>query len=259
MNQKQNERETRRREEDAALNRGLAWIGVGIVLELLLLLVRRYYLNVYTTAESVNIALAFHSGLKVCRVIGLAGAVVCIVWAWLSWNKGSRSAFPGSLCVLCAVLAFISHVTMVFRDSGVRMLLMLVPACAGLALAFYLYQREFFWSGVFTGMGVVALWMIRHRGPGTVNVYLAVLYAVLGCALIVLIANRQGKTLKVGTLELRLLPRGAAWQPIGITVIANALAVLAALMSNITVAYYLIYVLAAWLFGLLVYYTVKML
>ena len=37
-----NEKEERRRQEDMALNRGLLWVAGAIVLELLLMFVKRY-------------------------------------------------------------------------------------------------------------------------------------------------------------------------------------------------------------------------
>ena len=40
-----NQREARRRQEDKAFNRGLLWVGGAIVLELLMLLVNRYYIH----------------------------------------------------------------------------------------------------------------------------------------------------------------------------------------------------------------------
>ena len=40
-----NQREERRRQEDIALNRGLLWVGAAILMELLLMLVNKYYIN----------------------------------------------------------------------------------------------------------------------------------------------------------------------------------------------------------------------
>ena len=43
-----NQREERRRQEDIALNRGLLWVGAAILMELLLMLVNKYYINYYS-------------------------------------------------------------------------------------------------------------------------------------------------------------------------------------------------------------------
>ena len=62
-----NEREARRRQEDRDLNRALIWVGAAIVLEFLLVLVNRYYINYLTTSESIHLALAINAGLTVLQ------------------------------------------------------------------------------------------------------------------------------------------------------------------------------------------------
>ena len=78
-----NEREARRRQEDRDLNRALIWVGAAIVLEFLLVLVNRYYINYRTTSESINLALAINAGLTVLQWVSLVAVVACVVWAVL--------------------------------------------------------------------------------------------------------------------------------------------------------------------------------
>ena len=66
MDKKQ--REERRRQEDIALQRGLLWVAGAIVLEALLVLVNRYYINYRTVEAEVNIALALSSTLRFLRI-----------------------------------------------------------------------------------------------------------------------------------------------------------------------------------------------
>ena len=40
-----NEREAQRRQEDRDLNRALIWVGAAVVLEFLLSLINKYYIN----------------------------------------------------------------------------------------------------------------------------------------------------------------------------------------------------------------------
>ena len=61
-----NEREARRRQEDRALNKALIWVGVSIILEFLLVLVNRYYINFNSSVESINRAVAIQAAL-ICR------------------------------------------------------------------------------------------------------------------------------------------------------------------------------------------------
>ena len=69
MDKKQ--REARRHQEDMALNRGLLWVGAAIILEFLLLLINRYYINFRVDEASVNLATTLHTLLKVVRIGGL--------------------------------------------------------------------------------------------------------------------------------------------------------------------------------------------
>ena len=139
-----NEREARRRQEDRDLNRALIWVGAAIVLEFLLVLVNRYYINYRTTSESINLALAINAGLTVLQWVSLAAVVACVVWAVLRLNKGEKAGLQLTLIAGAGILLICSVVILHFQDAGVRMLFWLVPAWAALALVYYLYQREFF-------------------------------------------------------------------------------------------------------------------
>ena len=256
-----NQREERRRQEDIALNRGLIWVGAAIVLELLLLLVNKYYIQFYTTQESIYLATIIGNVLKGVRIISLIGVVLCAVWIWLNVKKRTKLAPPVIMLIGCTALLFCTHVTLSFNDSGVQMLFILVPAWAALALAYYLYQREFFLSAAFTGMGVVALWLIRHQSGHQLTLYvflvLMALVLVLGAVLISQVRKAQGAW-KLSERTIQVFPKDANYALMLVTAVANVAALILGLVLGGTIAYYLIYVLVAWLFGLLVYYTVKM-
>ena len=83
-----NQREARRRQEDKAFNRGLLWVVGAAVLELLLLLVNRYYINFYVSeAETATL---IHDILMSLRADGLLVCVVCLIWGVLRSRKGKR-------------------------------------------------------------------------------------------------------------------------------------------------------------------------
>lgn len=256
-----NQREERRRQEDIALNRGLIWVGAAIVLELLLLLVNKYYINIYTTPESIKLAYAIGNTMKGLRIVALIAAVAGAVWTGMSLKKGEKLGRPVVIFIAGAALFFCAHIALAFNAAGIRMLLLLVPAWAALALVYYLYQREFFCSAFFTAMGMAAMWLIRHKGENlvTVYVYLAVLAVVLVLGAVVLIRARGNNgELTVGGRTVSLLTGAAGFVPVAATIAINVAAVVLGFLLGGTVAYYLIYALVAWLFGLLVYYTVKM-
>lgn len=255
MDKKQ--KEVQRRQEDAALNRALVWVGAAIVLELLLLLVNKYYVNVSMTEASANLAIAIRTGLKAVRIISLAGFAACGVWTWLSGKKQNKSMVPAVCLMGCAALCFCAHIALVYGGSGLRMLFLLVPAWAALALVYYLYQREFFICAAVAGMAVVALWLIRYRGMSalTLYLYLAVMAVVLAvCVMFVLKARKvQGDE-----AEKQLLPEETNYAVIFTAIVVSVAVVALGLVLGSTLAYYLVYGLVACLFGLLVYYTVKM-
>ena len=159
-----NQREERRRQEDIALNRGLLWVGAAILMELLLMLVNKYYINYYSTVESINMVYAFDAGLKAVRIVALIALAASAVWCFLRFSREGRTGtMPLVLVAAFSAVTAIAHITICFKDAGVRMLFLLVPAWAALALVYYLYQREFFYSAFYTGLGTMLLWMLRHK------------------------------------------------------------------------------------------------
>ncbi len=259
MNKNRNDEQ--RHQEDIALSRGLVWVGVAVVLELLLLLVNKYYINIYTTAESIAAAYAVLNVLKVVRIAGLAAAAVCGVWAAMKFKKNEDSRIPVMLALISAILVFCCHVIMNFQGAGVHMLYMLVPALAALALVYYLYQKDFFCCAALSGMGVVALWLIRHGVNNAFTVYgfliLMGVVLVLGAVILGGVRQTDGE-LAVAGRKVRVLPDDANYLVLLATAVVNIAVVAAAMLMGGTIAYYLLYVMIAYLFGLLVYYTVKM-
>lgn len=256
-----NQKDEQRLQEDIALSRGLVWVGIAIVLELLLLLVNKYYVNVYTTVESVEMALMVLNILEAVRVIGVGAAAAFGIWGILKFKKGKECQIPVMLMLISGILVFSSHVIMNFQGTGVHMLYMLIPALAALALVYYLYQKDFFYSAALCGMGVVALWLIRHGANTayTVYAYLAAMGLVLVAGAVILGGVRQtdGALTLMGQ-KIRILPEDANYLILLVTAVVNIAVVAAAMLMGGILAYYLLYVMIAYLFGLLVYYTVKM-
>lgn len=252
-----NEREARRRQEDRDLNRALIWVGAAIILEFLLVLVNKYYINFRTTAESINLALAINAALQGLRWISLAAVVMCVVWAFLRMNKGEKAALPLVLTAAFGALLICSQVILGFRDAGVRMLFWLVPAWAALALVYYLYQREFFLAALVSGLGVLGLWFVRHAGavsPYTIGAIVAILL-VAGAML--WMKGHQGR-LVVKEGVKRVLPPEAGYALMFVSCAVSLVAIAAAIAVGGALSYYLLFAMVAWLFALLVYYTVKM-
>ena len=100
MDKKQ--REARRHQEDVALTRALLWIAAAVVLEGLLVLVNRFYINYYL--DEIEIVVVLQSVLKGIRIGGLVLAAGALVWAVLrarlSATPAARSWAAPSACPL---------------------------------------------------------------------------------------------------------------------------------------------------------------
>jgi hypothetical protein len=140
------------------------------------------------------------------------------------------------------------------------MILGIVPGLGVLMLVFYLYQKEFFACAIAGGLGILGLWVFRTIGGGT-KYYL---YLVLA---LVVIAGGLALMLKLkktdGVMEIRgkkaaVLQPGAAYITYFITAAITAVLLIAPLALGAAVAYYAIWVMAAWLFILAVYFTSKL-
>lgn len=252
-----NEREARRHQEDRALNKALIWVGVAIVLEFLLVLVNRYYINYNTSTESINRVLAIQAALVGLRWVSLVALVVCVVWMLVQLSKNGNAVLPGVLAIAAGGLLLCSHVILNFRDTGLRMMFWMVPAWAALALVYYLYQREFFFSALISGLGLLGLWFVRHASPLGLYTILVVVVLVLLTLGLFLLKKKDG-LFQLGKGKARLLPAEANYSLIFLSFVVSLVVIALAAFLGGSMAYYLLYAMVAWLFALLVYYTVKM-
>lgn len=253
MDKKQ--REARRHQEDIALNRALLWVGGAIILEVLLLLVNRYYINFRVTEWAVASALS--TGLRVFRIAGAVAAVACLILAVVRFRKGGKSGLPTVLALAFGAVAVCSHVAFSFQQSGMRMLFLLVPAWAGLALVYYLYHRDFFLSAVAVGLSILGLWFIRYGASALPETVIALAGIVLVGVAALWLKKHDGLVHRTDGSSVRVLSKNAAYPIILVSCLASLAAVVVGLLASST-AYYLIFVMVAWLFALLVYYTVKL-
>lgn len=251
-----NKKEARRRQEDAALNRALLWVAGAIVLECLLLLVNRYY--IYYRAVEVDIAIAIRGALKAVQIGGAAAGLLCLVWAVLRFRKGQPVRLPVVLWLACWALAICGRVALAYQQAGLQMLFLLVPAWAGLALVYYLYHREFFLGAAAGGMAALGLWFVRYGGGLGLEVILVLAGIILVAAAALWLKKNDGLLHWGGGEAVRVMSKKTSYPMILASCAVGLIAVLAAVALGPNAAYYLIFVMAAWLFALLVYYTVKM-
>lgn len=256
-------RADRKKQEDIALTRALLWFAAAMVVEFLLLLVNKYYINFTADSASIRLALAMGTVLKVTTALGLLGAVACGVWSWKRMKKDGELPF---LCVvLTAVLLAVgvcSGLIVLFYRPAVQLLYIMVPAGAVLALVYYLYQKEFFFSACGVGVGLLGLWLVR-KNIGThdllVNLYAVVAVLVLlAIILLTLKLKKSAGVLNIKDKQYAVLPKRSNFLLVVLSCVVSLATLLAGLFLGGTAAFYLLFVLVAWLFVLLVYYTVKM-
>lgn len=251
-----NQKAAMRAQEDAALNRALIWVGGAVVLEALLLFVNRYFIN-FRVSEA-DTAILMWNVLKVVRIAGAVAGVALLVWAVLRFRKGQRAEVVTGAGLACCAAALCAHVAVAFEKSGVQMLFLLVPAWAGLALVYYLYQREFFLGAAASGLSVLGLWFVRAGGGVGIEAILAL------CAVAVVLAatlylKKTGGLVPRGNGEmLRFLSKKTVYLIPMVSCAVGMAAVVLAMVMGAGVAYYLLFAMVVWLFALLVYYTVKL-
>ena len=217
-----------------------------------MVLVQRYYINY--RMDAVDLSIAIGNVLGVLRWVGAVAAVAALVWAYLQLKQKKPFGIPLVAAIAGGAVAVCAHVSVKFQGEGVSMLFWLVAAWALLALVYYIYQREFFLAACACGMSALGLWFARTGAGGRLETVL-VLVAI---AVVTAAACWLKKTDGVLPGNLRFLGQGTSYTVPLITCAASLVAVVAGMILGGTVAYYLVFVMVAWLFALFVYYTVKL-
>lgn len=249
-------RAAKKQKEDQALNRVLWWFGGAVVLEFLLLLLNRFYINF--NAEGAALARSIFRFLRGFAWVCLASAVATAAWWMLRRKKGGKTFLPGALFISSLVLAVCCFVAGIGRGMGVKFLYVCVPVMAVLALVYYLYQREFFLVAVQGGFVLFAMWMYRELiySHALVVYTVFVVLGVLTLAAVVLFRILQKSGGKLG--KTRVLSKKTNYAPLYLAAAITAVSLLLAALLGATVAYGLLFVMVAWLFGVAIYYTVRL-
>ena len=248
-------RAQRQSEEDKVFNRMLLWLAGAVVVELLILLLQKAYVDI---AFGVDVTLGLAAFFKVFSIAGIIIALGCVVWAVLFYRANKPVLLPVILAAVSAGLWVISVVSYLLFDSGMRILMLLPAAGAVLIVIYFLYQRAFFYNAILTGGGLLALWLDRqyymnHPRLMTACVAAGVVVLIAAAALAWQLSKTDGKLGK-----LRVMPVESNYLMTWITCGVVAVAMIAGLVAGTTAAYYLMFVLVGWLFAQAVFFTVKM-
>ena len=242
--------------------RVLFWLGAGVLLETFVLFANRFFFS-YSTSE-IGMLKTVASILSALQYIGLILAAVFAAWAFFARRKNQKkgsfrfitAGFFAMLSVCCILFFRIG-------DASVTFLLVAIPAMAGLALVYYLYQREFFALAVISGAGILGLWLIRSSNPR----YATMLYTYLALAVCLIAAltigayflQKRDGTLVIGERTLQIFNKQSAnYNMIFITAALVLVSFALGMIAGIAVAYYAILALVVWLFVMAVYFTSKL-
>ena len=251
-------RNQRRSAEDAVFNRMLLWLLGAVVAEVIILLVKRFYIDFTATSLDIGIAVVLSHIFQVYRFVGLALTVLGIIWIVLSRRAGKKSRLPVILTGVVFFLWIVTTIAYQFSDAGVRILMVLPAVAAVLILIYFLYQRTFFVNAVLTGGGMAALWLYREyfsKHPTIITVCFVAGWIVLVLAAVACWKLRTNDG-KLGSV--RLMPARSHYVTTWVTCVIVALAMLLGLLLGSAVALYLLFVLIGWLFCQAVFFTVKL-
>lgn len=253
------QRQSRSRQaEDAAFHRMLLWLLGAVVAEVVILLVKHFYVDVTGAAASVAIAGVLAGFFRVYRFLGAALTAAGLVWAVVWARQGRRRVLPAILTGVVGLLWLVSCVAYYFFDDGLRILMMLPAAAGVLILVYFLYQRVFFINAALTGGGMAVLWLYRiyyTDHPRAVIACFIAGWVLLAAAAVLCWVLRQGGG-KLG--EMRLMPAKAGYGIIWVTCVLVAAAMALGLVFGATVSLYLIFGLIGWLFCQAVFFTVRL-
>ena len=142
----------------------------------------------------------------------------------------------------------------------VHWLTILVPVVAVLAMIFYLFQHDFFCITVISAGGILSLQLYRKifwNHPTMIRCGYVLAFLLLVAAVVVLVLIQRGKRPMPLNVD-KLVPQDANYLLLYITCALTAIILALTLILGSTAAYYLLFVLVAWLFVTAVYYIVKL-
>lgn len=238
-----------------AMNGAMKLFLAGLVAELYLLIIRRFYV----TGTAVQMIAWFDYLLYLAAaggIVFLAGLVLAVLWRkdpkkrTAAWYITGAGAFLGGA----------SGLIRLFNAPAVSLLTVVVFLVMLLGILWQLYDRECAYALTILGLSLVVLWVCRKELSSMyLGVYvraIAVAY-ILVLAVLALLARRADQ--KGGMLgSLRVLPASADVLPVYVACALSAVALVIALISA-AAAYYAMWGLGLIVFALAVYYTVKQL
>ena len=248
-------REQRHEQEDATFNKMLLWLLGAAVVELLVMLIKKVYVEAWVGVAAFYVLRNF---FHVFIFLGVALTAAGLVWAVLSYRGGKSAVVPCICAAVAAGLWVLSVLGYYLLDVGMNIMLLLPAVAAVLIVVYFLYQRVFFLNSLMTAGGLLALWLYQQHyadHPTMIRLGFAAGFVLLAAALVMSILLRSGGG-KLG--GLRVMPAGTSYLMTWITCGVTALALVLALALGTAAGFYLLFTLVAWEFVQAVFYTVRL-
>ena len=236
-------------QKDEPMNGAMKFFLAGCVAELYLLILRRFYVN--ANSDVARFAWYDHY-LWLLSGIG-AGLLIVGVIASIALRKNVKTRKNG--WIAAAAGAFVAAATLLVRWNMATLSFMttVVPVIMLLVILWALYDRECAMALTVLGASLFVLWGFRRYGA---SMYVGTTVKVCVAVYLVVLAALAWLT-KSGKLSRILSPK-ADKLPVYAACCLSGLALLAAFLGT-GVSYYAMWALAAVVFALAVYYTVKQL
>ncbi len=247
----------REKEEAAILHHCLSMIGLMVIAEIYFLVCNRFF--VQGTAEQI---VTMANVIGVMTWVGLAAAAAGVVIMVVRRGK-KHAQWGGWLTLLGVVVCVGSRLMLTIYPLGTTVMCVAVPLLALAGFVYYLYQREFFCSGLGLGMAIAGMWLSRKAvDSATWDKNYIWLEAVLLVAVLVLaalcvkIGRNEGKWGK-GENAVSVFSGATNYNVVyGTLAIAAVMLLVGSFVP--AVALYLLWVGIALLFVLAVYYTIHL-
>ena len=250
-------KEDRAKEEAAILNRCLGLLGVLVVAEIYFLMCYRFFVQ-----GTMQTLVSMSNVIAVVGWIGLAVAAVGLALAVA--RRGKKGAQWGAWLVILGLVLFGGgRLMLAIYPEGTTVMCVAVPLVALAGFVYYLYQREFFFSGLGVGLAVGGMWL-AHRAVGSAvwgrqyAAIEAVLLAVVVVLLILAVAiGKNGGKWGKGDAA-RTVFSGTTNYSLAYGALAAAAAAIVLWIIVPACALYLLWAGIALLFVLAVYYTMHL-
>lgn len=250
-------RAQREKAEAMILNRCLILLCVLAVTESYFLLCYRFY-----ALGTTDHMLALY---PVIGVVGcVAFAVLVVSAAAAIWKRKTRVGRIGSWLAVGAGLIAVGSVLMrMIYPLGTTVMCVVTPLLALAGFVYYLYQREFFFSGVGVGLAVAGMWL-SQRAAGSSNwgtrflIFEFILFAAVMAllALAVYIGRHNGQLVRGGLAVPVFSAHTNYFIVYGALSVSAVMLIVGSFLP--AAALYLMWAGIAGLFALAVYYTMRM-